>query len=63
MESTMDISIPPPSFKPVSLSLSRISSISKNNAKQVFFFNPIKYIFLTSFLPQLYYTVFYNITV
>ena len=43
MESTVvDISIPPPSFKPVSLSLSRISFYSKT-PKQVFF-NPIKYI-------------------
>ena len=40
MESTVvDISIPLPSFKPVSLSLSRISSIVKH-PKQVFF-NPI----------------------
>jgi hypothetical protein len=40
MESTVvDISITPPSFKPVSLSLSRISSILKQ-PKQVFF-NPI----------------------
>ena len=37
----VDISIPPPSFKPVSLSLSR-SPLSKT-PKQVFF-NPIKYI-------------------
>ena len=37
MESTVvDISIPPPSFKPVSLALSRISSILKH-PKQVFF--------------------------
>ena len=37
MESTVvDISIPPPSFKPVSLSLSRISFYSKT-PKQVFF--------------------------
>ena len=38
----VDISIPPPSFKSVSLSLSR-SSLSKT-PKQVLFFNPIKYI-------------------
>ena len=38
----IDISIPPPSFQPVSLSLSRISFYSKT-PKQVFF-NPIKYI-------------------
>ena len=38
MESTViDIYIPPPSFKHVSLSLSRISFYSKNNPKQVFF--------------------------
>ena len=43
MESTVvDISILPPSFKPVSLSLSCIFSILKQ-PKQVFF-NPIKYI-------------------
>ena len=40
MESTVvDISIPPPSFKPVALSLSRISSIVKHPNKS--FFNPI----------------------
>ena len=51
MESTVvDISIPPPFFKPISLSLSRISSILKQ-PKQVFF-NPIKYI-LTSFYHTL----------
>ena len=38
----VDISIPPPSFKPVSWSLSRISSILKHPNKS--FFNPIKYI-------------------
>ena len=41
----IDISIPPPSFKPISLALPR-SSLSKT-PKQVFF-NPIKYIW-TSF--------------
>ena len=46
MESTVvDISIPPPSFKPVASPLS-LSPISKT-PKQVFF-NPYKYI-LTSF--------------
>ena len=52
MESTVvDISILPPSFKPVSLSLSRISFILKHPNKS--FFNPIKYI-LTSFYNTLF---------
>jgi hypothetical protein len=56
MESTVvDISIPPPSFKPVSLSLSRISSILKL-PKQVFFLTHIN-IYLTSFYHTLF-TVF-----
>ena len=56
MESTVvEISIPPPSFKPVALCLSRISSYSKTTQTSLFF-NPIKYI-LTSF-TTLYYTVF-----
>ena len=46
-----------PLFKPVSLSLSRISSILKHPNKS--FFNPIKYIW-TSF-TTLYYTVFINL--
>ena len=58
MESTVvDISILPPSFKPVSLFLSRIYYILKT-PKQVFF-NPIKYI-LTSFTTL--YLLFYNYT-
>ena len=56
MESTVvDISILPPSFKPVSLSLSRISFILKHPNKS--FFNPINIFsnILTSFTITLYY--------
>ena len=50
MESTVvDISIPSPSFKPVSLSLSRISSISKTTQTS-YFFNPI----------NIYFDIFYH---
>ena len=61
MESTVvDISITPFSFKPVSLSLSRISSILKT-PKTSLFFNPIN-IYLNIFLPHTLFTVFYNYT-
>ena len=54
----VDISIPPPSFKPVSLSLSRISSILKH--PNMSFFNPYKYIF--DIFYHTVFTVFYNYT-
>ena len=56
----VDISIPPPSFKPVPLSLSRISFYSKNTPNKSFF-NPIKYIF-EHLLPHTLFTDFYNST-
>ena len=55
-----DISIPPPSFKPVSLSLSRISSILKQ-PKQVFF-NPYKYIWLFYTLYYCFLIYFFRLT-
>ena len=57
MESTVvDISIPPPSFKPVALPLPR-SPLFKT-PKQVFF-NPIKYIFDIFYTTLFYYYQFY----
>ena len=61
MESTVvDISIPPPSFKPVALSLSRIFFILKHPNKS--FFNVLTNINIFGhLLHTLYYTIILNI--
>ena len=55
----VDISIPPPSFKPVSFVFVHVSPLYLKQPKQVFFFNPIKYILNIFYHTLFYYYQFY----